>query len=112
MLTTGRVRQGHYDLEANMFLVVREAVTNAVNHAAPKHIGVEMHYTGKGLQVTVLDDGAGFDPDQAMAKTGHWGFRGMQERVKLIGGTFEVQTAPGRGTRLAISVPWKTQGNQ
>ena len=110
--TTGRVRQGHYDLEANMFLVVREAVTNAVNHAAPKHIGVEMHYTGKGLQVTVLDDGAGFDPDQAMAKTGHWGLRGMQERVKLIGGTFEVQTAPGRGTRLAISVPWKTQGNQ
>jgi two-component sensor histidine kinase len=104
---TGRVRQGHYDLEANIFLLVREAVTNAVNHSSAEHIWVELNYTARQLCVMVKDDGVGLDPETAMAKTGHWGLSGMQERIRQIGGTFKLESAPGRGTRLEISVPWK-----
>jgi signal transduction histidine kinase len=105
---TGRVRQGHYDLEANIFLIVREAVTNAITHASAPHIWVELNYSGKSLRLTVRDDGAGMDPEAALAKTGHWGLRGMKERVKQLGGDFTLESAPGQGTRLEVSVPWKS----
>jgi signal transduction histidine kinase len=55
----------------------------------------------------VQDDGKGFDPELALAKTGHWGFRGMRERARVIGATFAVDTAPGRGTTIGVGFLWK-----
>jgi len=59
--------------------------------------------TGPGLEVSVVDDGAGFDPTQR--RTG-LGLRGIEERVKELGGTMTIGSAAGAGTRFAISLPW------
>lgn len=103
----GHVRQGPYEVEANLFLLAREAVTNSLNHAAPTRIRLELCYTAKELHLTIQDDGRGFDPEMARAKAGHWGFNGMHERARHIGATLTVDTAPGRGTRIDVSVAWK-----
>jgi signal transduction histidine kinase len=103
----GHVHQGPYEVEANLFLIAREAVTNALNHAAATWIRLELCYSPKELRVTVQDDGRGFDPEMALAKTGHWGFSGMRERARHIGAAFAVDTAPGRGARIDVTVVWK-----
>ncbi|HUB82769.1 MAG TPA: two-component regulator propeller domain-containing protein [Bryobacteraceae bacterium] len=105
----GRAVPGPYNVEANLFLLAREAVTNALQHAEAKHIRLELCYTPKELRLTVQDDGIGFDPDQAMEKAGHWGFRGMRERARVIGARFQVNSAPGRGATIEVGVGagWK-----
>lgn len=103
----GHVRQGPYDVEANLFLLAREAVTNSLNHAAATRIRLELCYTLKELHLTIQDDGRGFDPEMARTKAGHWGFNGMHERARHIGAALTVDTAPGRGTRIDASVAWK-----
>lgn len=54
--------------------------------------------------VEVADQGAGFDP-QVASKSGRFGLAFMRERMRLIGGVFEIDSAPGRGTRIGASVP-------
>ena len=103
----GRAQPAPYNVEANLFLLAREAVTNCLNHASANRIRLELGFTPKELHVTIQDDGIGFDPEMAMAKTGHWGFRGMRERARVIGASFAVNTAEGRGTTIDVTVPWK-----
>jgi signal transduction histidine kinase len=103
----GHVRQGPYDVEANCFLIAREAVTNAVNHAEASRIRLELLYTPKELRLTVQDNGVGFTTEAALAKAGHWGFRGMRERARQIGATFTSDSAPGKGCTILVIAPWK-----
>ena len=103
----GHARQGPYDVEANLFLIAREALNNCLNHAEATRIRMELCYTPKELHVTVQDNGAGFDPALALAKAGHFGFRGMRERARQIGATFDVESAPGRGSRIDVAIKWK-----
>jgi len=103
----GRVHQGPYDVEANLFLIAREAVTNSLNHAGATRIRLELCYTAKELHITIQDDGRGFEPEMAMAKADHYGFRGMRERARQIGAIFTVDSAPGRGTTIEVAVIWK-----
>ena len=103
----GHERQGRYDAQANVFMIAREAVTNSLSHAAATRIRLALGYTHKELHLAIQDDGAGFDPEVAMAKAGHWGFRGMRERARQIGATFTIDSASGRGTRIDVVVPWK-----
>ena len=101
----GRVQQAPYNVEANLFLLAREAVTNSLNHASASRICLTLAYAAEELRVTVEDDGKGFDPEAALSKAGHWGFRGMRERARAIGGDFQVHTAPGHGSTIQVSVP-------
>jgi len=103
----GSIRQAPYDVEANLFLIAREAVTNSLNHAAATKIRLELGYTRQELHLTIEDNGKGFDQEMAMAKAGHWGFRGMRERARQIGATFDVESASGRGTTIHVAVRWK-----
>jgi signal transduction histidine kinase/ligand-binding sensor domain-containing protein len=100
----GFERRAPYEVEANLFLIAREAVTNSLNHAAATRIRLELCYTPTELRLTIEDDGVGFDPEMAMAKAGHWGFRGMRERAHKIGATFDLNSAPGRGTRISVVI--------
>jgi two-component system NarL family sensor kinase len=62
--------------------------------------------------VVVQDDGRGFDPDEVTATVseGHFGLAGMGERVKLLGGMICIQSEPGAGTCIAVSVPYTQKG--
>jgi signal transduction histidine kinase/ligand-binding sensor domain-containing protein len=84
-----------------------ESLRNAVRHANALRIEVDIRYGEDGLGLRIRDDGKGIDPvvlgQEQIA--GHWGLRGMRERAKLIGGTFEVWSQLGTGTETELAIP-------
>ncbi len=94
--------------EAELLRIAQEAVTNAVRHAKPGHIAVELRFGARDLEMTIQDDGCGFDGQphpQSSGPDGHFGLTGMRERTAEIGGTLAIDSAPGKGTRITASVP-------
>jgi PAS domain S-box-containing protein len=86
------------------YRIVQEALTNVARHAGVRRAAVRLARVGGALTVTVGDAGTGFDPAAAAdGRTG--GLSGMRERAELLGGTFEVESAPGRGTRVTARLP-------
>ena len=104
----GRVRQLPYEVQANLYLVGREAIANSVNHARAKKITAQLDYSAKSVSLSVQDDGIGFDLETAKAKKDHRGVIGMHERAKYVGATLSVDTASGQGTRIGLVVPLRT----
>jgi signal transduction histidine kinase len=93
-------------LAGNLLLLAQEAMTNALKHGEPRSILVRLIFTSETLRLVVEDDGRGFDPAQAATpREGHFGIQGMRERAKRLGGAFEIESAPGKGTRVAVTVP-------
>jgi len=84
--------------------VVQEALANAVKHARPNRIRLQLHHQDGHVAVTVSDDGGGFDPAQAQQRRG-LGLGLMRERVVELGGTFQLDASPGQGTRVRILLP-------
>jgi signal transduction histidine kinase/ligand-binding sensor domain-containing protein len=85
-----------------LLLITQEAITNALEHAAPSKIDVCLHYQPGEVSLTITDDGQGFDP-AAPAEAGHFGLQGMRERAAGLG-TFSLESRPGGGTRIAVRV--------
>lgn len=79
--------------------VLAEAIGNALQHADPSLISVEVSGEGSLLRLAVADDGNGFDQT---APASGFGLAGMQERVEAVGGELSLSTAPGRGTRVEV----------
>jgi two-component sensor histidine kinase len=94
--------------EAELLRIAQEAVTNAVRHAKPGRIAVELRFGAHDLEMTIQDDGCGFDGQphpQSSGPEGHFGLTGMRERTAEIGGTLAIDSTPGKGTRITASVP-------
>lgn len=87
-----------------LMMVAREAVFNAILHGHAKHIEAKICYAGESLSLTVKDDGEGFDTAEAFSD-GHFGLRGMQERIHRFEGKFEIDSAPRQGTRVRVEIP-------
>jgi signal transduction histidine kinase len=86
--------------------IAQEAVTNAVKHAKPKKIKVRLGEDGDHLIVSICDDGDGFVPGGVPdAARPHFGLVGMRERVAKMNGIFDVQSSPGKGTSIFITIP-------
>jgi PAS domain S-box-containing protein len=96
------------DLVIACFRVVQEALTNVARHARARHVWIELNQSESILELVVRDDGVGFavaaTQEQAVRR-GHLGLLGMRERVQLLGGNLDVQSEPGRGTRVRASFP-------
>ena len=89
-----------------IMLVGREALRNAVAHAHPRRIEVKVVFGARRVDLEVNDDGDGFEAGaNGSGESKHFGLIGMRERVEESGGTFSVQTNPGRGTRVAARLP-------
>ena len=88
----------------NLLLVAREAIRNAVLHAQAKQIQVALCYDPAEVRLEVVDDGRGFTPEPAREDV-HYGIVGMRERVEQSGGTFQLVSSPGHGTRVIARVP-------
>ena len=84
--------------------VTREAIINAVRHGHAGTVRVELR-SGPLLQLAVIDDGAGFDVERAMATPGRMGLRSMKARISGIGGRLEIRSAPGQGTQVTVTLP-------
>jgi signal transduction histidine kinase len=84
-----------------------EALRNAIRHANALRIEVEIRYGADGLRLRIRDNGKGIDPaiSDLEPSLGHWGLRGMRERSRLVGGTFEVWSQVDVGTEIELSIP-------
>jgi len=80
----------------------QEGLTNALRHARASRVSVDLRLADDGARLTVADDGRGFTP--AETTTG-FGLTGMRERVHLVAGSVDIDSAPGHGTRLTVLVP-------
>ena len=83
--------------------IARELSSNAVRHGGATEIRIAGKIDGRTLRFSVRDNGCGFNPDSAPGiEEGHFGLLGVRERTEKFNGTIEVESAPGRGTRIAI----------
>ena len=92
--------------EVQILRIVQEALTNVRKHARATEIWVRFTQTGGELVIEVKDNGQGFNP--LAVKRGEWphlGLQTMQERAEAIGGKFEIDSAPGKGTKVRATVP-------
>jgi signal transduction histidine kinase len=105
---TGEVRRLSPDLELAAYRIVQEAVNNAVQHAAASQAWVEVRFEAESLVLSMRDDGQGFEapnlPD-TLARQGHFGLMGIQERALLYGGSLSIRSAPGEGTEIEVRFP-------
>ena len=86
-----------------IYRVVQEGVINALRHARPSRVDANVHGDVQRIVVTVIDDGIGLPED--WAKPGHFGLRGLTDRVTQLGGSFSIMNQPGGGTRLTAEIP-------
>lgn len=87
-----------------LYRVIQEALTNSYRHSSGSNREIKLYEEEGHLRVQVSDDGDGFDLVTARNSTG-LGLAGMRERVELLGGTFNIEAAPGHGTVIKISLP-------
>lgn len=99
-----QVRRYPAEVEAAAYFCCLEALQNAAKHAGPgATVQLELAATsGEELSCTITDDGAGFDPDTCRAGQG---LDNLADRVASAGGSLDVTSAPGRGTRIAVRLP-------
>ncbi len=90
-------------LENALYRIAQEALTNAWKHSQSKKVKVTLRQDGARIRLTVQDWGIGFEPDAVVS--GHFGLEGIRERVRLLGGTLNIESAAGKGSRLEIDVP-------
>ncbi|HYN88097.1 MAG TPA: sensor histidine kinase [Ardenticatenaceae bacterium] len=91
------------EAKETLYRVVQEAMHNTVKHARARRVHLTLRQTGEGVVLDVRDDGVGFDPSASFP--GHLGLTSMRERVARLGGTFAIQSAPGKGTAVHVRIP-------
>ena len=91
-----------------LFRVAQSALRNVVRHARARRVEVTLRGLDGGLQLAVRDDGAGFDPARQHARH-TLGLASMRERVHLMAGEFDIESAPGQGTLILAWVPLRTE---
>jgi signal transduction histidine kinase len=96
------------EYETVLFRITQEALTNIAKHARATRVVVTLGFAPAEVNLTVEDNGRGFDPEQTLQRNGRntgWGLLGMRERASLIGGQAVVESSPGQGARIRVTVP-------
>ena len=98
----------HHEAQVHTFRVIQEGVTNILKHASAERAWVVVEFEENRLHLKISDDGIGFDSESVLSSdqsTGHFGLRGIAERVELLAGTLEISAELGQGTCLRIEIP-------
>lgn len=104
------------EIEATLYRVAQEALTNVARHAQARRVWITLSYMEDVVVLDVCDDGLGFDAAEParglQAPAGHGlGLPGMAWRLERVGGSLTIESAPGRGTALSASVPALAAGD-
>lgn len=103
----GHPRRLDVQSELALFRIIQEAWSNIRRHANATEARIRFHYQRNALSVTISDNGCGFVvPASGPVRQGGWGVLGMQERAGLVGATLRIDSQPGQGTRIEISMPY------
>ena len=92
----------------SVYRVVQEALTNVARHAQATTVTVKLKAEHSAINLRIEDNGIGFDP-AAIDASSSGGIIGMQERISLLGGTLQVQSKPGAGTRIVVEIPYRNE---
>jgi signal transduction histidine kinase len=90
-------------LEQELYRLAQEALNNVLKHAHARHVSVRLDVSADRAILEVADDGVGFEP--TLRNDGGFGLKGMHERVERLGGTLQIESAPGQRTRMRVEVP-------
>lgn len=95
-------------VEVALFRIAQEALNNVARHAQATHVAIAVCGDAANLRLSIVDDGVGFEHGQAArlgaADRSRWGLRIMAERAQAAGGSFQIESAPGRGTQIVVEV--------
>lgn len=92
--------------------VIRESVANAAKHSSSREVAVAVHASSTGMEVRVEDHGRGFRPSETGLHAGHLGMEMMRRRVAEVNGTLDIESSPGRGTRVVARLPVGQRGEK
>ncbi len=96
------------EVETALFRAVQEAIVNITRHARAETVLIQLSADLAGVMVEIEDDGVGFEPDRIAAEPGSLrgiGLLGMRERLEIVGGTLRIDSEPGGGTHVVMTVP-------
>lgn len=94
-------------VENGLFRVVQESLNNAAKHAGADRVIVTLGADADNVNIAIVDDGCGFDPDRRYTSTDRqrWGLIFMRECIRAFGGQLHIESTPGEGTRIGVKVP-------
>lgn len=105
---SGNIQELSREVEASVFRIVQEGLSNAVKHSGASLIELNLGFEDNTLKIYLRDNGKGFDPPQApgsLVRAGQMGLVGMFERAELLGASVEITSEPGNGTSLRVVIP-------
>lgn len=91
------------EMKQAVYRIAQEALHNTAKHARAKRVNLRLHWDTEEILLAIADDGRGFNADGSFP--GHLGLRSMRERAESLGGTLEVESTPGQGTRVQARIP-------
>ncbi len=98
-------------VEAELYVIIQEALTNVRKHSGASSARVIFAPFNGQVQVTIEDDGSGFDPKGLNGNQG-FGLRSMRGRAEAVGAQLELNSTPGKGTRVIVRVPWQKESHE
>jgi signal transduction histidine kinase len=101
---SGRPRALHPEVEVTLLRAAQEALANARRHAGAAYVTVTLTYFADEVSLDVADDGRGFDPATS-GRSGGMGLLGMRERVEGLEGRLAIESSPGEGTAVSVTLP-------
>ena len=106
--TAGKEQRLPSAMEAAIYRLAQEAFNNALKHADPTYVYMELVFLKDSIKLTITDNGKGFIVEQAESRAkvhSQFGLIGMRERVDLLQGKIHIDSKPGQGTKIQITVP-------
>jgi signal transduction histidine kinase len=101
------------ETETVLFRITQEALTNVAKHAEATRVIVSLETQPTQVAVMIVDNGRGFEPDNVLQNerphTSGWGLLGIRERTRLLGGDCTIQSTPGQGSRIRVTIPLKKE---
>jgi signal transduction histidine kinase len=104
-LQLGQLRNLSRQTASAMYRLVQECLNNIAKHSGASRVNISLNSVDKELRLRVEDNGVGFREEEALSKRDSFGLAGMRQRVALLGGKFDLDSRPGRGTRVLVSLP-------
>ena len=93
------------ETEIITYRLVQECFNNIAKHSSATTVNIHLSSTDNSVELRVEDNGVGFRVEEALERRNSFGLLGMMERVALLGGAFDVQSVPSKGTSITVQLP-------
>jgi signal transduction histidine kinase len=98
-------------IKTGLFRICQESLTNVAKHAHANHVKVNLQHTSDKIVLSIEDDGKGYDKKKARGNR-TLGILGMKERTLMMGGEYEINSSPGKGTTVLVAIPEQNLNSQ